>query len=375
MISFRTAPGRAAVYGAIHALIDAACVTSVYRAIPAHRLDAETAFAIVLGYDLLAFGSQALFGAAADRWRAARAALLAGIAATALAVGSITGHAPATMFLAGIGNALFHVGAGALVLAAQPGKAAPAGIFVAPGALGLAAGVWIGRDGGLERLWFFIPLLAVAFLAALLMPTSRTPGEEAGAGREKAADDLLPFAVVALFMLSICVRSFVGMGAAYRCPKDLMLMLGVPSVAFGGKALGGLLADRLGWLRTAVGALLLSAPLIAFGGGTAPVVLAGLFLFQMTMPVTLAGTALAMPGRPATAFGLTCLALIAGAWPTFFPGGRAWYGPAVFLVLIAASALALFAGLRLLKTLGDRSTSGVRLPRGIGVAESFDRPA
>ena len=375
MTASRSALGPAAIYGVIHALIDAACVAAVYRAVPAHRLDAETAFALVLGYDLLAFGSQAVFGAAADRWRAARAALLSGIAATAIAVGLVSAQPLATMLLAGIGNALFHVGAGGIVLQSQPGQAAPSGIFVAPGALGLAAGIWIGRDGGLEPVWFFIPLLAAAFLAALRVGNPSLPGASPDTSREAATDELLPLAAVALLLFSICVRSFVGMGAAYRCPKDLVLKLGVPLVAFGGKAMGGLLADRLGWVRTAVGALLLSAPLLAFGGGTTPVVLAGLLLFQMTMPVTLAGTAQAMPGRPATAFGLTCLALVVGAWPTFFPAGRAWYGPLVFVVLTAASALALFAGLRLLRAQGDRTVTGMRLPQRVGAVESFDRPA
>lgn len=354
MARSRTAGGLAVAYGAIHALVDAACVTAVYRAVPAHQLDGETAFAVVLGYDLLAFGSQAVFGTAADRWCAARAALLGGILVTALAVAAVPENALATMLFAGVGNALFHVGAGALVLAAQPGRAAPSGIFVAPGALGLAAGIWIGRDGGLARFWFFLPLLAAAFLAAWFVRVPEAPAEDRGAPAEAATEELLSLMVIALLLLSVGVRSFVGMGAAYRCPRGLLLQVGAPLVAFGGKALGGLLADRFGWARTAVGALLLSAPLIALGGAATPVVLAGLLLFQMTMPVTLAGAALALPGRPGTAFGLTCLALIAGAWPTFFPGGRAWYGPGVFLVLIVVSALALLVGLRLLRTLGNR---------------------
>lgn len=363
------------IYGAIHALVDAACVAAVYRSIPAHRLEPESAFAIVLGYDLLAFGSQAVFGTAVDRHRAARAALLAGIAATALAVALLPWHAVTTMLLAGIGNALFHVGAGAFVLESQPGKAAPSGIFVAPGALGLAAGVWIGRHGGLEGISFFLPLLILATLAAAMVRNPPRPRAGTGDRHQPPAADLLQLAVVALLLVSISVRSFVGMGAAHRCPKGLLLMLGAPLVAFGGKAFGGLLADHLGWTRTAVGALLLSAPLIALGGGNTPVILAGLLLFQMTMPVTLAGAAQALPGRPATAFGLTCLALIAGAWPTFFPTGKAWYGPAVFGVLIVASAIALHAGLRLLKTLGSRGALASPEASSAGALPAFDQPA
>jgi hypothetical protein len=53
-----------------------------------------------------------------------------------------------------------------------------------------------------------------------------------------------------------------------------------------------------------------------------------------------------MPKRPATAFGLPCLALIVGALPTFYVWGRHLYGSTTFLVAIAVSALALFFALR-----------------------------
>ena len=53
----------------------------------------------------------------------------------------------ATMIVAGVGNALFHLGAGGLVLRSAGGRATPAGVFVAPGALGLGLGMWMGRTG------------------------------------------------------------------------------------------------------------------------------------------------------------------------------------------------------------------------------------
>jgi hypothetical protein len=68
----------------------------------------------------------------------------------------------------------------------------------------------------------------------------------------------------------------------------------------------------------------------------------------MTMPVTLTAAYVALPKMPATAFGLPCLALIAGALPTFYPWGRAVYGSHLFLGLILASALAVYLALVLL---------------------------
>jgi hypothetical protein len=69
-----------------------------------------------------------------------------------------------------------------------------------------------------------------------------------------------------------------------------------------------------------------------------------MFLLNLTMPVTLAAVADTLPGRPAFAFGLTCLALILGAFAAFtgpWLGGE-WL---VFCVTIA-SAFALYPTFR-----------------------------
>ena len=104
----------------------------------------------------------------------------------------------------------------------------------------------------------------------------------------------------------------------------------------GGKALGGIISDRLGWIETSVGALLISAPLIAFAGPAG--IIAGLFVFQMTMPVTLVAAVKVFPKKPAFAFGLTCLALVGGAIPTFYPEIMRFYHPMFFIALILFAA-------------------------------------
>ena len=52
------------------------------------------------------------------------------------------------------------------------------------------------------------------------------------------------------------------------------------------------------------------------------------------------------PRWPATAFGLPCLALIAGSFPTFFPAWKQLFGRSAFVLLIAASAAILALALR-----------------------------
>lgn len=332
----------ASTYGAIHALVDLASVSASLRAARVAGLTLLTPFQLVLGYDLLAFGLQLPLGMLADRLRAVRVALLGGLVLCAAAVYTVPLSGLATMILAGVGNALFHLGGGAPVLAASGGRSEPAGVFVAPGALGLGLGIFVGRrwDG---PLWPLGPLLGLALVAAALTrePAPAPPRPRAlGAGAWSAAALALA--------LSVAVRSFVGFGGPYQLPRITLVLVGLPLVAFGGKLLGGVIADRVGWLETSVGALLLSAPLIVLGGSSPVPVLLGMLLFQITMPVTLTAAYLLMPGRPATAFGFPCLALIAGAVPTFYPQGQVLYGDASFLALILGSAAAVALALGLL---------------------------
>ena len=57
----------ALVLGVLHAFVDAATVTVLFRATSVHGLGPGTVFVAVLGYDLVAFGLQQLLGWAQDR--------------------------------------------------------------------------------------------------------------------------------------------------------------------------------------------------------------------------------------------------------------------------------------------------------------------
>ena len=342
----------AAVYGVLHAVVDLCTVTSVFRA--AHRSASAllSPFYLVVGYDVLAFALQFPLGLVVDRLRAARSALLVGLGSIAVALLCIPVSATATMVAAGVGNAIFHISAGALVLAASRDRAAPssvvaapAGVYVAPGALGLGLGMWVGRLSW--PVWPLGLLLGAAIVVAALVrvgpaapATSGTTGGKLGAREWWLA--------LSTLLLSVAVRSFVGFGGPYEVPRTATMMVGLPLVACAGKLAGGFVADRIGWLEASVGALLVSAPFIAFGGSSPALLLGGLLLFQTTMPVTLVAVYLLLPDKPATAFGLPCLALIAGALPTFYPAGKQLYGAHTFLAMILASAVAVVVGLRLL---------------------------
>ena len=133
---------------------------------------------LVLIYNALAFGSQPLIGYFADSLRSPRVFASSGM--VLLAASLITrglGFGDVAVFMAGVGSAAFHVGAGALTLRSCAGRSDAAGLFAAPGVIGLAIGGALAVSGHYLYLPFFVSLLAFVFLIqAWPMP----PPEAAG---------------------------------------------------------------------------------------------------------------------------------------------------------------------------------------------------
>jgi len=156
-----------------------------------------------------------------------------------------------------------------------------------------------------------------------------------------------------LLLVSIAVRSLVGLTAARGYQRSDWLVVGIPVAGFLGKSLGGVVADRFGWIRTTVTVLLVSAPLVAVPWSHPVILLAGLLAFQMTMPVTLVTVARLMPNRLGTAFGWTCFALALGSLPAMFDWGGVLSARPMLFGWILVAAVAVFAGLTLAEV-GDR---------------------
>jgi len=358
----RHALGVAALLGVIHAVVDASCVALLIQgsslgSVPGAGealvwLPDVSLWDLYILYNALAFGTQFSIGAVADRWGAYRpTALVAlGLLAGGVAIGPVVPLV--AVVLAGLGNAAFHVGAGALVLRLSPDRAGPSGVFVAPGAIGLAVGAWCGLS--LECWpWISLGLLAAGAGVLWKMDDAGLPWKTSRAGPTGLAPRPRPVAIgsrlvlvcVLALLVSIVIRSTGGLlvGAAHR--GQVHVLWGLAIAAFAGKAIGGLVSDGLGWIKTSLIALVLSAPLLSLLAQDAPAAVAGMLLFQMTMPVTLLAVYRALPDEPGLAFGLTTLALLVGAVPVFVLPTQWLTGPLWLLGLIGASVVALLVGL------------------------------
>lgn len=301
---------------ASHFLVDFACALAVVSLPSLSRVADIDYYPLVILYNLLAFGSQPFWGWLIDRQATYREGITAGILLTSFGA-AITGLLPVVaVFLLGCGNALFHVGAGALVYNTAPGKAREPGLFVAPGGLGLVVGIKIGLRGTISPIWLVPLLIGTVIILHRLIPVAKAAALPASESGEKP--EMLPM-VLLLFLVVVGLRSFTGFAfpVAWTEMSSSVLLLALSS--FAGKACGGILADRFGWRPFCGLMLLLAAATGIAHQAFLPAACIGLFCIQTTTGVTLAGVQSLFLGRPAFAFGLPCIALLFGAFPFFLP--------------------------------------------------------
>lgn len=124
--------------------------------------------------------------------------------------------------------------------------------------------------------------------------------------------------VVAVCCLAVvALRSYVGMAVALPWKSGMLAGVLAVLAVVGGKMAGGFAGAEHGMRRTAIVSLGLAA-VCYLGCAAMPLGLAALFLFNMTMPVTLYWLVCSMPGRPGFAFGFLTFALFLGFLPVYF---------------------------------------------------------
>lgn len=331
------------VYGTAHAIVDGICAAVIFSILKNQIVSTTDFISLVILYNVLAFGLQAIFGLVADYFKSPRAVAFLGCILTGLSAITFLSFPIVAVIFAGLGNALFHVGGGSISLNLTPKKATAPGIYVAPGAVGILVGTLLGK-GGQFIAWPFILILAIL---CLLMFVIKKP--EMNYEREAVRENKFNYFefILLLVFLSIAIRSLVGAVLVFSWKTNIDLLIILTSAVVLGKGLGGILADKFGWIRVAVGALILSIPFLVFGTNIPYLAIIGMFLFNITMPITLVAISNILPGRPGFAFGLTCLALIFGMLPAFFSIKQALSNNWFIFSIIIISAMALFSGLYL----------------------------
>lgn len=288
-------------YAVVHFLVDLGCTLLVLGRICPQSNSAM----VILLYNFFAFAVQMPMGLVADKIGRCRYFAAAGCLLV-LAGWLLPAGVPAAM-TAGLGNAAFHVGGGLNTLNESGDKAGPLGLFVSTGAFG----VYFGGQWALNGYDPYICLL-LGISALVLLPAGGKT-ENAGLELPGGNEGLIP-AILCLLAVVI-LRSLLGLAADLPWKTEHGI-LAVSAVA-GGKAAGGYLADRFGTMRVAMASLGLAA-VCFFAGKHILFGVPALFLFNMTMPLTLWAVARLMPGIKGFSFGLLTFGLFLGFLPVFY---------------------------------------------------------
>lgn len=331
------------VYSSTHALIDASCAAIIAANIAWGKTDLRLISFYIILYNTIAFALQVPIGLIVDNIR--KPAESAMLGCFLVLVGVLTYRTVSfALIISGLGNALFHVGGGITALNLKPGKASLPGIFVATGTIGLLIGTIIGESKYFS-IWILVILLIVA---AVTIFTIKKPAIDYNF---KVEESFHKVSIILICVLaSIAIRGLVGFMLTYPWKTNIVLLMVFTVAVALGKALGGILGDYFGWTRVTIYGLLISAPLLVLGMNIPVLAILGAFLFNLTMPVTLVVVSNMLPGRAGFSFGLTTLALIIGAFPTFTGlrpilcanNGKMIFGAVLLMALLLKIGLNLF---------------------------------
>ena len=316
-----------------HAAVDFACAALFFGCL---RFSDSGWISMVL-YNSFAFAFQLPLGILADRF--GRSMLFASFGCALVALAFLFVRLPVlAAVVAGLGNGAFHVGGGVEVMHNDPDRAGPLGVFVSPGAIGLFLGKFYADAlSGLP----VAPAAALVFAGLILLLTrggSASPAPEFSLRPEK---DGVP-ALVMLFLV-VVLRSYMGLTPAFSSGA---LLDGRPSLSAGpipglipvsGTAAGGYAADLIG-ARLASLLSLGACAVLLFIPAHPALKLAALFLFNMSMPITLHAAKKYLPGLAGGAFGLLTFALFIGIIPSILnletPDSSALFGSLALVSLL-----------------------------------------
>ena len=307
---------RTGLAAALHFCVDGLCLCCLYLA----TAGVSELLRYFVVYNVLAFLTQPLTGMLADRAKRRHWILLASIVMLILAVletiGVVSCNSEASVFLLvvlsvllGIGNSLFHVWGGKETAVRTGNDIRALGVFVSTGAFGLAVGSVCLSRALMPCLLIGICILALAYLridAAKPIDTTEIESEN------KVYPKLLVWAILILIMLIVAGRSFLGesfTGVIDKTPMDLLL---VGALTMMGKMAGGWLVKWMGMVTSVI--LLVAGVIVCLAakGNYIGIALAGLFMVNCTMPITLYWANEMLKGREGLAFGLLAASLIPG---------------------------------------------------------------
>lgn len=310
------------IYSFIHCLVDFSTATLIAGILTPTLIGLHILAISILIYNIFAFALQLPLGIISDKLNKNSLVSALGCIIISLAylfiyaVKNINGIVSILVcIISGLGNALFHIGGGIDILNISDKKASLSGIFVSTGALGLYIGTKIKVLGFTK--FYIIPILMLLSSIALIYLYIKNKHKYHVSNKEfdfKELPKRQELLVLFLFII-ICIRGYVGAIVKFDWNTSFVIgLINVVAICLG-KAIGGIVGDKLGWKKTITTSLILSSILFIFGYKNIICGIFAIFLFNMTMPITLVTLSNIYNHSKGIAFGLNTFALLIGVLP------------------------------------------------------------
>lgn len=334
------------LYTLLHFLVDLTTIYLVTGSLFGTEISFFQQCKIIVIYNLVAFAGQLPIGILSDFVNKNRLFVAVGCFLACVAYPAALVSPWVACVLAAIGNGAFHIGAGADMLKFSMPKAGLSGLFVSSGALG----VWLAYKLTNQYVVYVLP--AVMLIATIIMiALSKKPivdYNDESTQIKFNKPNLVPVLAISFFMLTIVIRSLLGMVMDYSWKATLALSLIAVLAVVLGKALGGYIGDKFGCVKTAVISLGISFVLFIFSFDYWVAGVIAILCFNMTMPLTLTAIAGLSGKKYGFAFGMTTFALALGFVPDVF-GVSKYFSTQFLLIAVGASLLFMVIGYAFVK--------------------------
>ena len=313
----------------MHLLVDGICSCGVMM-LSSQIISDTGSYAIIVLYDILAFGTQPLTGRWVDERDAGSHKLKLTI--VLLASGTLVSTIPTSMtiltvisgaILLGMGNSLFHVYGGKYVAVASQNDIRAMGIYVSTGAVGLAIGLGFSSP-------MLLAIFVFSFIALSVLHLHMADGQKATARQEALSfvgidakpsfvrqRSAVPALYLSCLMLVVAGRGCIGeslptLHISLPSVSTPLMMVIVSAIVMLGKAAGGFMSKWWGVRKLFVSSMLLGATSFLMSPLHEVFVLSTLLLINLSMPCTLFLATKAVPEREGWTFGLLAMALLPG---------------------------------------------------------------
>jgi FSR family fosmidomycin resistance protein-like MFS transporter len=233
------------LYSFSHFIVDFSCAYLIFS-----KLSGSGKWVLCLFiYNFFAFALQMPLGIVADKINRNRA--FAALGCVLIAFSPVLAFSPVIFCsIAGLGNAFFHIGAGRDILQGSGKRFSALGVFVSPGAIGLYLGTLCGKGDILPLAAVVTILAAVSVIIWFVIPQLSEMHVMTNSVINVKAfiSHGLGLMLMCLFLV-VCLRSYVGMTLSFPWKGEGHFALYLVIAVFCGKALGGILADRVGPIK------------------------------------------------------------------------------------------------------------------------------